>query len=439
MSSVAGDHTNRSISFLGATAIGIGGMVGGGIFAVLGEAVSLAHGATALAFFFAGIVALLTAYSYAKLSVSYQNRGGTVYFIDKAFGVSLFSSTVNLMLWLSYLVTISLYAVAFASYGETFFKGGSALADTPWLKHALISVAIILPAVINYISVAFVEKSETIIVAVKLALLVLIIATGASYVDSERFSPEHWGSSFSIIAAGMIIFVAYEGFELIANSAEDIKNPKKNLPRAFYTSVLLVIALYILIALITVGTVPEDKIMTAKDYALAVAAKPAMGQIGFILVSVAALLATFSAINATIYGNSRLGFILAKEGELPSKLDLEKRQIPTVGIVVTMLLSLVMANSINLTEIAIIGSGSFLLIFFIINIGAYRLSNKIAANKFILLLAIVISGMALAMLLFHTWSTNRQAIMIFLSFIVVSFLFEIIYGTLIRKHFSLGS
>jgi amino acid transporter len=438
MSSVAGDHTNRSISFLGATAIGIGGMVGGGIFAVLGEAVSLAHGATALAFFFAGIVALLTAYSYAKLSVSYQNRGGTVYFIDKAFGVSLFSSTVNLMLWLSYLVTISLYAVAFASYGETFFKG-SALADTPWLKHALISVAIILPAVINYISVAFVEKSETIIVAVKLALLVLIIATGASYVDSERFSPEHWGSSFSIVAAGMIIFVAYEGFELIANSAEDIKKPEKNLPRAFYTSVLLVIALYILIALITVGTVPEDKIMTAKDYALAVAAKPAMGQIGFVLVSVAALLATFSAINATIYGNSRLGFILAKEGELPSKLDLEKRRIPTVGIVVTMLLSLVMANSINLTEIAIIGSGSFLLIFFIINIGAYRLSNKIGANKFILLLAIFVSGAALAMLLFHTWSTNRQAIMIFLSFIVVSFLFEIIYGTLIRKHFSPGS
>lgn len=436
MSNTTGSSTTRSIGFLGATAIGIGGMVGGGIFAVLGEAVSLAHGATALAFLFAGVVALLTAYSYAKLSVSYQNRGGTVYYIDKAFGVSLFSSTVNLMLWLSYLVTISLYAVAFASYGQTFFRGTS-YAEAGWLKHALIIIAIILPAVINYISVSFVEKSETIIVGIKLALLVLIIATGASYVDTERLSPEHWGSSFSIIAAGMIIFVAYEGFELIANSAEDIKEPKKNLPRAFYTSVILVILLYILIALITVGTVPEDKIMAAKDYALAVAAKPAMGQIGFTLVSVAALLATFSAINATIYGNARLGFILAKEGELPRKLDLEKRQIPTVGIIVTMLSSLILANSINLTEIAIIGSGSFLLIFFIINIGAYRLSNKIGGNRIILLLAALVSGAALLMLLFHTWSTNTKAILIFLSFILASFLFEITYGKLVRKHFSL--
>jgi len=286
-------------------------------------------------------------------------------------------------------------------------------------------------------AVSFVEKSETIIVGIKLALLVLVIATGASYVDTERLSPAHWGSSFSIIAAGMIIFVAYEGFELIANSAEDIKKPKKNLPRAFYTSVTLVILLYILIALITVGTVPEDTILAAKDYALAVAAKPALGKIGFTLVSAAALLATFSAINATIYGNSRLGFILAKEGELPSKLDLEKRQIPTVGIVVTMLSSLILANSINLTEIAIIGSGSFLLIFFIINIGAYRLSNKIGGNRIILLLAALVSGAALLMLLFHTWSTNTKAILIFLSFILTSFLFEITYGKLVRKHFSL--
>jgi len=429
-------NSQRSIGLFGATAIGIGGMVGGGIFAVLGEAVSLADGATALAFLFAGIVAISTAYSYAKFSVTFQNRGGTVYFVDKAFGTSLLSSTINLMLWLSYLVTISLYAVAFASYGQTFFKG-TALGDAAWLKHALITVAIILPAIINYISVTFVEKSETIIVVIKLALLVLVIVTSAPYVETERFSPKHWGDSFSIIVAGMIIFVAYEGFELIANSAEDIKNPKSNLPKAFYGSVLLVIVLYVLIALITVGTVPVDKLMAAKDYALAVAAKPALGQIGFTIVSVAALLATFTAINATIYGNSRLGYILAKEGELPSNLALEKHNIPTEGIVVTMLLSLIMANSINLTEIAIIGSGSFLLIFFIINIGAYKLNKKIVANKMITLFASLISGSALMTLLFHTYSTNIKAILIFFSFILISCFFELSYGLLVRKKFSL--
>ncbi|RTZ66354.1 MAG: amino acid transporter [Aquificaceae bacterium] len=431
------NNKKRTVGLYGAISIGIGGMVGGGIFAVLGEAVSLAHGATAVAFFFAGIVALLTAYSYAKLSVTYQNRGGTVYFIDKAFGNNLLSGTANLMLWLSYLVTISLYAVAFASYAQTFFKG-TAFADSSVLKHILITVAIFLPAVINYISVAFVEKSETLFVVIKLILLVLIVVTGASFVDVQRFSPEHWGDSFSIIVAGMIIFVAYEGFELIANAAEEIKQPERNLPRAFYASVILVILLYILIALITVGTVPEEQLMKAQDYALAVAAKPALGKIGFTLVAVAALLATFSAINATIYGNSRLGFRLAKEGELPKLLEKEERQIPTVGIIVTMILSMLLANSIDLTEIAIIGSGSFLLIFFIINIGAYRLSRRIGANKFILLLASLISGAALLTLLIHTYSTNIKAIIIFFSFIFISLLFELSYGLWIRKKLNLN-
>ena len=298
----------RTIGLLGAISIGIGGMVGGGIFAVLGEAVSLAHGATAVAFAIAGMVALLTAYSYAKLSVTFQSEGGTVIFIDEAFGDNILSGSVNLMLWLSYLITISLYATAFASYGQTFFPHNST-----FLYHILVSGAIVVPALINLISASFVSKSETVIVIIKVALLILVIVAGASYVDSNRMSPHNWSSPLSIIVAGMIIFVAYEGFELIANAAEDIKNPTKNLPRAFFSSVIIVVALYILIAIITVGSVSEEVLVKAKDYALAAAAEPSLGNIGFKLVAFAALLSTFSAINATIYGNARLGYMIAKE------------------------------------------------------------------------------------------------------------------------------
>jgi len=422
----------RSIGLLGAVSIGIGGMVGGGIFAVLGEAVSLAHGATPMAFAIAGVVALLTSYSYAKLSVTYQSEGGTVTFIDKAFGDNILSGSVNLMLWLSYLVTISLYATAFASYGETFFTHKSV-----WLHHGLIIVAIILPAIINIISASFVGKSETVIVAIKVSLLILVIIAGAPYVDIERLSPMHWGSSFSIVVAGMIIFIAYEGFELIANSAEDIKEPNKNLPRAFYTSVVIVIALYILIAIITVGSVSEEVLMRAKDYALAVAAKPSLGQTGFILVSVTALLSTFSAINATIYGNARLGYIIAKYGKMPrSLMDENSRSgIPFKGVVYTTILSLILANSIDLTEIAIIGSAGFLLIFLLVNISALKLYKEIEACHFILLISVIFSFLALATLLFHTYSSNPKAVVIFMSFIIISVLFELIYGRYIRGQF----
>ncbi len=423
-------QNKKSLGLIELISIGIGGMVGGGIFAVLGEAVSLAHGATALAFGVAGLVAILTAYSYAKLSVVYKSEGGTVTFIDKAFGDNILSGSINLMLWLSYLVTISLYATAFASYGETFFEHKSLL-----LHHGLICFAIILPAIINLVSASFVGKSETVIVVIKVTLLIVVIVVGASYVNPHRLSPQNFGTPLSIVIAGMIIFVAYEGFELIANSAEDVKNPEINLPRAFYSSVLIVIILYVLISIITVGSVSEDKLMEAKDYALAIAAEPSMGHIGFILVSSAALLSTFSAINATIYGNARLGYIVAKDGKLPRALMDEHKEsgVPFLGVLYTTILSLILANSIDLTEIAIIGSAGFLLIFFIVNISAYKLKKEINANKTILIISSIFSFLALLTLLIHTYNSNPKAIIIFSVFIIFSGLFELIYGRYVRK------
>ena len=423
-------QNKRTVGLLGAISIGIGGMVGGGIFAVLGEAVSLAHGATATAFFVAGLVALFTAYSYAKLSVTFQNRGGTVVFIDHAFGHNLTSGSINFLLWLSYLVTIALYASAFASYAQTFFPGNTSV----WLKHILISVAILLPAIVNLVSASFVSESESMIVLIKVTLLILIISVGFSYVDMERLTFIHIKEPVTVIAAGMIIFVAYEGFELIANAAEEIKNPERNLPRALYCSVLFVIVLYILISIVTVGTVPEAQLLQAKDYALAVAAKPALGQIGFTVVAIAALLSTFSAINATIYGNARLGFFLAKDGEVPEELGVQNRNIPVNSILSTTFLSLILANTINITEIAIIGSASFLFIFTIINIAAYKLHTEIVGNKIILILASLVSCIALATLLIHTYESNPKAVGVFFFFIGASMLFEKVYGT-VRGHF----
>ncbi len=419
----------EKIGLFGAVSIGIGGMVGGGIFAVLGEAVSFAHGATWLAFLFAGIVAILTSYSYAKLSVTFQTRGGTVSYIDEAFGKNLLSGSINMLLWLSYLVTISLYAVAFASYAQTFFSH-----PTPLIKHSMITLAILLPTFINLVSASFVSKSETLIVFIKVVLLLVIISVGYFSIDVERLSPQKWGTPLSIVVAGMIIFVAYEGFELIANAAEDIKNPEKNLPKAFYISVSAVILLYVLISVITVGSVSEEKLLKAKDYALAFAAEPSLGHTGFVIVAVAALLATFSAINATIYGNARLGFIIAKEGELPKILEKEKRDVPSQGILIITFMSLLMANLIDLTRIAILGSAGFLFIFALVNLSAFKLYKKTGANRIVTLCAFAVSFLALSVLMFHTYQSDFGAVFVFVLFLLFSFLFEYLYGRLIRGH-----
>jgi len=174
--------------------------------------------------------------------------------------------------------------------------------------------------------------------------------------------------------------------------------------------------------------------MQAKDYALAIAAKPSLGHVGFVLVASAALLSTFSAINATIYGNARLGYIVAKDGKLPRSLmdESKKSGVPFRGVLYTTLFSLILANSIDLTEIAIIGSAGFLLIFTLVNMSAYVLREEIGANKFILISSSVLAFLALCTLMLHTYSSNPRAVVIFMSFIIISVLFELIYGRYVR-------
>ena len=119
----------------------------------------------------------------------------------------------------------------------------------------------------------------------------------------------------------MIIFLAYEGFELIANTAHDVRDVARTLPRPYYTAVAFVIALYVLVAVVTVGNLAVDKIVAAKDYALAEAARPFLGQAGFTLITIAAMLSTASAINATLYGTARVSYCVARDGELPATLE----------------------------------------------------------------------------------------------------------------------
>jgi amino acid transporter len=354
----------RSVGLIGATAIGIGGMVGGGIFAVLGVAATIAGGATPIAFLIAGGIAALTAFSYARLSVRYQSGGGTVTFIDRAFGVSELTGSLNIVLWTGYIVTTALYASAFGSYAGTFFLSGSG-AD-PTLVRALTAIAVILPWAINLANAALVARSESAIVALKLLMLAIIIAAGLPSVTADRLDPANWPSPVSIVAAGMLIFVAYEGFELIANASADAKRPEKTLPRALALSVGLVVLLYAVIAFVTVGSLTPQQIVEAADYALAEAASTSLGELGFRLVAISAVLATFSAINATLYGTARLSFTIAAEGELPSTLEKRTWHQP-VGLHITAGLALALAVAMPVESLSAMASAIFLAVFAVVN------------------------------------------------------------------------
>jgi len=401
-------------------AIGVGGMVGGGIFAVLGLSVQLTRGAAPIAFLMAGLVALVTSYSYTRLSVTYPSEGGTVAFLDNAFGPGLFTGAMNILLWISYIVMLSLYAYAFGSYGSALFPAGSQLV---W-KHILISGSLLAIAGLNLLSARFIGEIEEWIVAVKVAILLLFVIVGALTVDSHRLFPDQWSSSVQIVAGGMIIFLAYEGFELIANTADDVQNPGKTLPRAFYSAVGFVICLYIMVAAVTVGNLSVEKIVDAKDYALAAAARPFLGQYGYDLITIAALLSTASAVNATLYGAARLSFIIAKDGELPEVLEQKIWNEPVEGLLITTGATLVIANLFDLSSISMMGSAGFLLIFAAVNAANAALAEKTGSRGWLSILGVVLCLAALGSLIWEIGQKTPSHLLILLAMLLLAFLVE---------------
>ncbi|ANV85024.1 amino acid transporter [Picosynechococcus sp. PCC 7003] len=423
----------EKMGFWSVTAVGIGGMVGGGIFAVLGLSVELAQGGAPIAFVVAGLIALVTTYAYVQLSLAFPSRGGTVTFLNKAFGTGFFTGSINLLLWLSYIVMLSLYASAFGSYGAAFFPESV----QSLMRHILISGSIIGITGLNLLSADVIGKAESWIVAFKLLILLVFIGIGVQGVDVTRLEPQNWADPLAIVSGGMIIFLAFEGFELMANTAEEVHHPEHVLPRAYYSAVGFVLVLYLLIAGITVGSLSTDKIIEAKEYALAVAAKPFMGSVGFTMIAIAALLSTASALNATLYGTSRLSYIIAKSGELPAALEKKIWNQPIEGLLITSGLTLVIANSFNLSEISTMGSSGFLLIFAVVNFANVRLHRQTKSHQWISLIGTVACLGAVIVLLSETARTQPQHLWVVVAMVGLAFAIEGIYRGLSQRQIHL--
>lgn len=260
-----------------------------------------------------------------------------------------------------------------------------------------------------------------------LAILLVFVGVGLFSITAQRMAPSTWPSGAKLVAGGMIIFVAYEGFELIANTARDVKDPARTLPLAYYSAVGFVILLYVLVAFVTVGNLPVTQIIGAKDYALAQAAKPFLGQAGFVLIAIAAMLSTASAINATLYGTARVSYIIAKDGELPEWLEKKTWKRPLDGLLITAALTLVVANALDLTSIATVGSAGFLLIFAAVNTSNFRLREKTGSNRWMPLLGTVACLGALGALIWETATTHPFNILVLVVMVGVSFAIEVVY------------
>ena len=413
----------KKIGFWEAYSIGVGGMIGGGIFAVLGLTILLAKGAAPIAFLFAGMIALLTAYSYAKLSVRYPSEGGTVEFLVRGFGNNFFTAYMNTLLLASYVIMLSLYSYAFGSYGSALLFGH----EVPLVKKLLIVGVVSFFAFLNFLGAYVSGKAEDIMVFAKLGILLFFSALGFLTGDFSKLSPEHWESFLKIMVGGLIIFLAYEGFELIANTAKDVKDPEKTLPKAYYASVLTVIAVYVLVSAVAVANLTYEQVVKYKDYALAVAAEPFLGKFGFVLIGIAALLSTASAINATLYGSARVSYLVAKLGALPKSLSKKVWREGTEGLLILAVLTIFFATFFNLENISVAGSFGFLSIFAAVNLANFKLYRYTNSNRWISFLAFLLCIVSGIVLIGYNLKTNPDALQSVTVVLLGTFIFEAVY------------
>ncbi len=414
---------DTSIGYLEAVSIGVGGMVGGGIFAVLGLAVGVGRGGTFIAFLVAGCVALLTTYSYARLAVALPSPGGTVEFLNHAFGTGRLAGSLNVLLWLSYIVTTSLYAFAFGSYGSTFLPDSVRSVGV----NVLITGVVVVVALLNVASARLIGEAEDYIVAAKVAILVAFVIVALFDADLGAAAPSRWAGPGSLIAGGMLIFVAYEGFELIANAATDVRDPARAIPRALYTSVVFTIVLYMLVAVVTVGLMSLTDIQASADFALAEAARVVWGGLGFDLIVVAALLSTASAINATLYGTARLSVVIAVDGELPTALEHKIAGKPLVGLLLTAGTALAVANFVPLAAISSMASAGFLIIFAAVNAANVRLAEQTASRRWLSMAGAVACVGALAALIGRIATTRPVDLVLLSVLLMLTYLGEATY------------
>ena len=406
-------------------AIGVGGMIGGGIFSVLGMAVQIAGHAAPLAFALGSFVALAAGYSYIKLALGFRRDGASFTYLEQAFpdrpnvaGVAGWTVIVG------YVGTLALYAFTFGAYGAHLLgeEGHSTL------RMSLSAGVLLFFMGVNLVGAKMTGRTEDLIVYAKILLLGIFVVAGIGTVSVDRLTPVFDKGAASPFVAGALIFVAFEGFQLITNGVTETLDPERNIPRGIYGSIVITSAIYVGVAVVAIGNMDIGALVAAEEYALAVAAGPSLGDAGPILVDIAALLATSSAINATLFGASRMLADMAAEERVPRAFSHRTRQrVPWAAVVVVAGLGTAFTVLSNLETIATFSSLTFLLVSMAVSVANLRLRKKTESKAAMVLLGLLLMAVTVALLLRHLARTQPATLGLVAGLFVLVAVVEVVF------------
>jgi amino acid transporter/nucleotide-binding universal stress UspA family protein len=378
---------SREMSLLDATMIGVGAMIGAGIFVLTGIAAGVAGPGLIFAFFLNGLIALLTAMSYAELGSCYHDAGGGYLWVKE--GLPKWNGFLSgWMSWFAHAVACSLYAIGFGAYFEHLLKEFNIVLPKIWFLSPQKMLAAIIAIIFGYVN--FRGASETgkignIVTMTKIIILGIFVACGLHVMLGRS----DWAASFSpflpngwagIIRAMGLTFIAFQGFEVISQASEEIRNPKKNIPRAVFLSLLIVVPIYVLVAVASLGSiVPEgmrvwDYLGQNKETALVEVSKTFFVG-GGVMLLFGGLISTISALNATVYSSSRVAFAMGRDRNFPAFFSgvHAKNFTPHRAIFVSLIIVVVMSLSFHIEDVASAADIMFLLLFLQVNVTLIRL------------------------------------------------------------------
>ncbi len=382
---------SREMRLLDITMIGVGAMIGAGIFVLTGIAAGVAGPALPLVFLLNGAVALLTAVAYAELGSAFHDAGGGYLWVKSSLpDPNGFLS--GWMSWFAHAVACSLYALGFGAYFRLVLQSSGVpefhlgfMTLEKWL--AVLTCTLF--AFINFRGASETGKAGNIVTVGKIVIIGAFIAAGL-WVMSGR---PQWQLSFqpflakgwpAVLAAMGLTFIAFEGYEIIAQTSEEVEDPKRNVPRAIFLSLLIVVPIYLLVAVVAIGAVQPpagtsvaDYLGQEKELALVSAANQFVAG-GGILILVGGLLSTLSALNATIYSSSRVAFAMARDANLPSLLGPvhPQKATPHWAILFSTVLIVGMAVVLPIEQVAAAADIMFLFLFVQVNVALIRLRKQ---------------------------------------------------------------
>lgn len=411
-----------SIGVVGATAIGVGGMMGAGLYTLLGLAAKSAGVWLPVSFLIGGIVAAFSVYSYSKLGMKYPDRGGAAKFLLKEFGDGLLAGGMNVFQYIGWIIAMALYATGFAEYACQLLGKSS----SGWLGKAISIGIVIVVVAINIMGSKQVARAQTTIIAFELLILLAFVAVGLTKLHVPTITSSNGGNIVGVLSAAGLLYVTYEGFGVVTNAAGSMVNPKKQLPQALFFSLGIVMAIYIVASVVVVMTLGVQGAVANQGHVLATAGKLVLGNWGMILISIAALVATASAVNSTMFGDNNLAIRIARIEEIPPQFGVMTEIGGTWGLFITSLIVCVFVVIFPLSAVGEMASLAFLLVYAMVNLGHLRIAKQTGAKRWILVCSVVLN-LALFALLFVQTILNHETLtwISVIALLVISFLVEL--------------